>query len=317
MINNNILDDFYYRLKRRYGEVWVDLPYYLTEKSNYFQDDAKELYYDYEQEPESFFEDNKQYIDVPVISAPLSYSFDLEKNIYDSIKSEFNKIAVRIRVPLVEITTNMLSSLSNLVEEMRDDDVLLLDVFQFTSIETQIFSNIEKMNEIFQQNDVNVSILNAFETNQLNCHNYGPLLSAYFNMEGFGDFATEERYKASGGGGSPTRKIRYYEPSTYTLWFFKDANGYNGAKEKLVQSGSWENTSLTPQHLTICNVCYEVNNDDYNKDNGYWKRFKILHYLNCIANETRSQYSSFNTSEDLDPDGYDTILRTGGEILEW
>jgi len=313
VINEVHLSNFYPKLKRKYGEVWVDLPYYLSEHSNKFQESVDGLITSYKSSPATFFLTHKNNLDVPVVSAPDSYSFDSERAIYNSIKDEFYKIAVRVRVPTVDITTAMESSLKQLVNAMRIEDVLLLDVFQFSSVESQVTSNIKKMNNIAQQKNIGVYVLNAFETFQANCHNYGPLLTAYFSLVGFGDFATEERFKPARAWGGRASIIRYYVPSSYDLWFCKEKAGYDSAKGKLVKSGHWANTSTT-QHRSRCTVCDEVNKNKHNKDHIYWKRFKILHYLNCIANEMITQHVPVNTAEDLDPDGYNTIVKLGGEV---
>ncbi len=312
VINESNLYHFYRELRNKYGEVWVDLPYYLAEESNFHKDNVDELKSKYVANPISFFKKHKSAIDVPVVSAPYSFNFDTERTTYNSLKADFNKIAVRIRVPVIDITRKMLSSFTNLTKAMRKEDVLLLDVFEFAGVESQVVSNIEKMNKIAQRNNIEVYILNAFETNKLNCHNYGPLLTAYFSVVGFGDFATDERFKATGGRGSPTKIIRYYEPSSFTLRFFKETVlGYDGAKRKLVASTSWRNTSLNHAHLPTCGVCVKVDNNIYNKGHKYWKNFKMIHYLCCIVNETVVQFSAVNTPEDLDPDGYDTIVKSG------
>jgi len=319
VINEHNLNQFYHNLKRRYEEVWVDLPYYLAEKSNLFLSKVKQLRGKYMPNPRSFFINNKNNLDVPVVSAPFSYSFNSERNIYNSIKTDFDKIAIRVRVPTVDITTyaNMLSSFTHLINSMKDEDNLLLDVFQFSSVESQVVSNIREMNKIARKRNIGVYILNAFETNLLNCHNYGPLLTAGFSTDGFGDFATDERFRGSGGR-SITRTIRYYEPLYHTLWFFTERSGlrYVGAKRKLVRSPRWHSTSLNRIHLSICKVCDEVNNNVNKKNDFYWKRFKMLHYLYCINNETSTQFSSVNTPEDLDPDGYDTIAKFIGNDWE-
>jgi len=95
VINENNLGNFYHMLKDKYGEVWVDLPYYLTEYSNIFRNNVIELKSRYTS-PRDFFLTHKNYVDVPVISASHAYSFDQEKDFYESIKEEFDKIAVRI-----------------------------------------------------------------------------------------------------------------------------------------------------------------------------------------------------------------------------
>ncbi len=307
---------FYNNLKKRYEEVWVDLPYYLAEKSNYYQKDVKSLKSKYASDRKMFFLENKRGIDVPVVSAPESFSFYSEQNIYNSIKADFKKIAVRIRVPSVAMSQQMFSSFKELIKSMRSEDPLLLDVFQFSSVEYQVFSNIKNMIEYAKDFNIRVYVLNAFETDQSDKpHNYGPVITACYSLAGFGDFATEKRFRAGGGKGSPTRIIRYYDPQSYNLVPFKvTVDGYRGAKERLLKSSYWSNISANKSHLSECIVCNEVNKDMSNSGHGhrYWKRFRILHYLFSIVNETAFQCSNAKTPEDLDPDGYNTIAKSVG-----
>jgi|GEM_PF-5038709 len=315
VINENNFGNFHYILKGKYGEVWVDLPYYLAEHSNSFESDVIKLKSRYIS-PRDFFLTHKNYVDVPVISAPFSHSFDQEKKFYESIKEEFDKIAVRIRVPTYDIS-NILDSFNKLIKAMRPEDVLLLDVFRFSRVESQIVSNIRKIIRIARQKNIDLFILNAFDTKQENCHNYGPLLTAYFSLNGFGDFATDERYRSKGGSGASTKIIRYYDPSSFTLRFFTEkTTRYEGAKEKLISSGYWATISDS-QHQKRCRVCREVANNLNRNDPSYWRRFRILHYLNCLVHETVSQYYSANTPEDLDPDGYNVIVNLQGEEIPW
>jgi len=210
-----------------------------------------------------------------------------------------------------------MDSFNKLIKAIRPGDILLLDVLGFSGVESQVVSNIRKIIRVAQKKDkdIDIFILNAFDTSQENCHNYGPLLTAYFSLNGFGDFATDERIRPKGGSGAPTRIIRYYDPLSFTLWFFTEKTaGYEGAKEKLINSGYWSAIS-NPQHQKRCRVCREVANNLNKNDHSYWKRFRILHYLNCLVHETVSQYSAKNAPKDLDPDGYDVIVKSQGEIL--
>jgi len=279
VINEQNLPYFHNKLKRKYGEVWVDLPYYLAEWSNKSQEDVENLKKKYISAPEKFFSNNKNYIGIPVVSAPLSDDFDFERKTYNLLKKKWSKIAVRVRVPTIDIGSEprISSSFKNLINDMRNEDILLLDIFQFITIEAQIISNIDWMKDKTQKKAIKIYILNAFETNKENSHNYGPLLVKHFSVEGFGDFAAEERIK-KGGMPSKTRKIRYYIPSDHTLRFFT-------AKK------------TTKYYL-------------FKEGGSYWKRFKMLHYLWCVVNETAIQFSGAKTAEDLDPDGYDIMIKS-------
>lgn len=318
VINESTLPQFYAKLNGKYGEVWVDLPYYLSERENPYKPLVDVLIKKYNTKPENFFKNNKKHIDVPVVSAKsiyaVPYSYSDENAIYEAIKTDFNKVAVRIRVPQIDYTasTSLKSSFDKLVASMRKTDVLLLDVFGFTDAEVITCKNIMEMSKVAKGKEVKVFILNAFDTHIENCHNFSPLLSKKYLLEGFGDFATEERFKGVGGRGSDTRKIRYYIPSNYKLWFVveKSSSHYAGAKSRLMASPNWKNTSDAP-HQRRCIVCDEVDKGNNNADHVYWKRFKILHYLHCISHEGVLNYSSYDLTDDLDPDGNDALVKLG------
>jgi len=144
-----------------------------------------------------------------------------------------------------------------------------------------------------------------------NCHNYGPLLTKYFSVKGFGDFATDERFRAKTTKHYDTRIVRYYIPTEYLLKFFKATNtrDYEDAKNILVNSTYW-NTISNLSHQQRCKKCYEVANNKHKRSPTYWKKFKILHYLSCITNETVKQFSNVVNAEDLDPEGYNTIIKS-------
>lgn len=308
-IREDYLRNYYNRLKNKFGEVWVELPYYLTEQSNRHHKYAKIISQRYVNNPEQFFINNKAYVDIPVVSAPFSYNFDTERDTLNKLKSEFDKIAVRVRVPEINITPTMKTSFNNLLKDMRKSDILLLDVFRFSSIESQIIGNINKMNSTVKDSNIAVYILNVFETKNENCHNFSPVIAYYFDMLGFGDFATEERYKGKGGGGHVTVKIRYYDPYEFTLWFFTALKGgFSVAKQSLINSVYWSKVSTTT-HQNFCNPCSEVAQGLSKNDQSYWKRFKIIHYINCLVNETATRYTSSRTPEDFDPEGYNLIIK--------
>lgn len=96
VINEKNLVRFYNKPKRKYKEIWVDLPHYLAESVNKHQINVSILLSRYTN-PKDFFLKHKSKIDVPVVSAPLDRTtFDFERNVYNDIKDDFDKIAVRV-----------------------------------------------------------------------------------------------------------------------------------------------------------------------------------------------------------------------------
>lgn len=158
------------------------------------------------------------------------------------------------------------------------------------------------MSNIGKENNLEIFVLNAFEPFDLR-HNFGPIFSYRYDLDGFGDFATEKRFPPAGGR-AQRRIIRYYYWDRYLLKEIARTS-YHSAASQLRASSYWTNHAY---HIPSCNVCREVDNHRYNEGHSYWKRFRILHYLNSITNETRQQSASAVSDEDLDPDGYDILF---------
>lgn len=304
VINSNIFNSFTRLFRKKYGEVLVDFPLYLLEASNKFFDSVQSLYDQY-QDQISFFQAFRGLIDIPVVSANHEGILDygIEEKILQEVKQDFDKIAVRVRVPTFELRNapTVLGSYQSLLSNMEENDILLLDVFNVTGVENQIQMNLKQMSGLVKDQDLEVFVLNAFEPFDLR-HNFGPLFSRAFSFDGFGDFATEKRFPPAGGR-AQRRIVRYYYWDRYLLREIARTS-YELAVGQLQRSNYWANHA---SHVSSCNVCSEVQNNHYNEGHIFWKRFRILHYLNSIINETKQQFSAAVSDEDLDPDGYDLI----------
>lgn len=308
VIDEPIFASFTRLLRQKYGEIMVDFPLYLLESNNKFFGSFSDLSNKYPNQ-EAFFTKFKNLIDIPVISARQVGILDYinEKDVLLKVKKQFERVAVRVRVPAfnLQMTPTILASYKSLLTSMNDNDILLLDVFNMIGIENQINMNLELMSKMGKKERLEVFTLNAFEPIDLG-HNFGPLFSYSFNLNGFGDFATEKRFPAAGGRAT-RRIIRYYYWDRYMLKEIAHIR-YQLAASQLRISHYWTNHQ---GHVKSCNVCLEVQNNRYNEGHSYWKRFRILHYLNSVLNETRQQYSQAISSEDLDPDGYDLLYNVG------
>lgn len=188
---------------------------------------------------------------------------------------------------------------------MSKNDLLLLDIFSISGYESQIDANMQLMSSLAKKLSLRVFALNAFEPANAS-HNYGPLFSHRYKLAGFGDFATEKRFPPGGGQGE-NKIIRYYQWTKFTLTEFRRPT-YNSAASALKATHYW---SKHPKHLPRCDACTEVHRNLFNESHVYWKRFRVLHYLNSIAKETRHKYAATASEQDLDPDGYDTLYNVG------
>lgn len=304
VINENIFNRFAILLRRKYGEIMVDFPLYLLESSNKFFESFQELSNRYQNQM-VFFQNFKSLIDIPVVSASQIGTLDykIEENSLQNVKKEFERVGVRVRVPTFDLrrTPTILDSYKSLLSTMEDNDLLLLDVFTIMGVEYQIQMNLQLMTTLGKEQNLEIFVLNAFTPFDLG-HNFGPLFSYLFDLDGFGDFATEKRFPAAGGR-AQRRIIRYYYWDRYMLKEMARIN-YHLAVSQLKNSRYWINHLA---HVSSCNICNEIQNNRYNESHSFWKGFRILHYLNSIFNETRQQFSQAISAEDLDPDGYDLI----------
>ncbi len=167
-------------------------------------------------------------------------------------------------------------------------------------IERQINLNLQLMSNMGKKKNLEIFILNAFEPSDSG-HNFGSLFSYRYGLDGFGDFATEKRFPASGGS-SPTRIVRYYYWDKYILKEIAN-NSYPASAVQLKNSPYWVNHI---RHHSSCGACNKIEIGNYNNGHSYWKEFRILHYLNSITTETRHQFATAVSEEDLNPDGYDS-----------
>lgn len=307
VIDTTLLHTFTYSLRTKYGKVMVDFPSYLLEASNKFSEDIAELKAQYTT-TENFFKSNKSAIDIPVISAQhIGFGdYSDENSILLNVKDDFEKVAVRIRVPTYDLsgTTDILNSYKTLLGNMSIGDILLLDIFSMSGSESNIDSNIQLMTTIAKEHGLNISVLNAFEPVNAS-HNYGPIFSYRYKLSGFGDFATEKRYPSSGGPGE-NKIIRHYDWTRFVLREYKEKN-YSTAASTLRSSNCWRNH---PDHVLGCTACSDAA-VTHSEGHSYWKSFRVLHYLHSIANETQHKYNSVTSDQDLDPDGYDNLFSVG------
>jgi hypothetical protein len=218
VVNPSVIGTFASRLRSKYGEIMVDLPFYLTEKSNKFDDEIEELNNNYLNQAQ-FFQAYQNIIDIPVVSASHTgiVNYNVENAILANVRQNFEKVAVRARVPTFDLSTTptTLRSYESLINNMRHPDLLLLDVFRMQGIEPQVDSNLELMSRLGKEHNLAVYVLNAFEPFHRR-HNYGPLFSYKYDLDGFGDFATEKRFPSARG--RPSRRIvRYYYWDKYEL----------------------------------------------------------------------------------------------------
>jgi hypothetical protein len=295
-------------LRRYFGTLLVDLPYYLLDYSNKHRDNVTALHSQY---PDSarFFTSFPQWVDVPVASGRLSPTPDytVQLSILQQLRTRFSRVAARLLLPPDEITQIPVtdSSYTNLISGIPQGSIILLDAPFVLGNESVVAFNIREMANRASQRGHEVYVLNAFDP-EVGGHNFGPYFSFQHHLKGFGDLATEHRWPAPGGGGAPTGVIRYYDFDRFSMTVFRGSGGYAQAVTNLTNSSLWQNQAT---HRHNCRACTEVASGLHSLSPAYWKQFRIEHYITSIFNETRNRYANVQTAEDLDPDGHDIIVR--------
>lgn len=330
--DNETFEESISNLCKKFNKIMVELPLYLSTRPNKHQSGVLDIINEYEStEGDSqvaFYKDyqkdkkmnllKEDYLDLgftPVIStipSNTTYSDFLKK--YNDLKDSFNEIAFRLFVYSTEITDAQKENIQNIVNSIRDTDFILLDVLGFENVEVRTRNNLEEIIKLFDKNEI--YILNAFDYDGgKNTHNYSPLLSKELKTTGFGDFATIPRIEAGGGGGAQTKKIRFYNYNTNNLMHFIHETSFQGAIPQLEQSEYWKELKDDEEnHLAICSYCNSIEQKTYNYSQSWWKKYRIMHYINSIMNHTIPNMSKYDNSEDFDPDGYNDIVKKIGTI---
>lgn len=295
-------------LNRRFGDVLVEIPEYLTERANKHQDGVENILSHYTQV--DFYTSFQDQIGIPVVSCrryERDYSVLLDK--FRRLRGQFDKIAVRCFVHQPLFTRIQEQNLTSLFENLRNEDIIFLDILRFSGIEQRQVRKLRRILEIMSHlaPESETYVLCALSPD---LHNYGPLLTKILDLDGFGDYSTTHRFESGGGGGALTRIIRYYYSSSHELMRFEHETSYLVAAQELTDTDYW-NSNLSRGHLGYCNVCNEIHNNQHSNDHVYWKRYRIVHYIKSIVNETLPSISGAEP-RDLDMNGYDRISRRRG-----
>jgi len=287
----------------------VDVPQYLLDYSNKYREEVDALSRAYP-DPINFLISFKNWIDIPVASSRLQPipDYSVQRNAVARFSRDFQRVAVRLFVPSVDITQISVSinSYIDLLKSIPEGSVILLDVPQVLGNEAVVATNVREMSSRASLLGHKLYVINAFDP-ETGGHNFGPYLAFENQLKGFGDLATERRWPPTGGGGYPTAIIRYYDFQRYAIEEFREPlGGYQQAAQKLVGSIVWQNHVA---HRGSCRACSEVDRNAYQLSIAYWKQFRLEHYIASILNDTRNQYGAVTNAQDLDPDGHDIIVR--------
>jgi hypothetical protein len=307
---SSAFQDFSDRLHKFFGTIMVDIPRYLLRRNNRFRRDVRSLLGMHKNDPVNFHNSVTGKADIPVVSLSARIAevqdYTPMVDMVNRLSGKFGTIAVRVAVPQSDIRNLARSdaSYSNLMQHLPAHSVILFDVPVMSAYEPVVARNIREMRGRAASGGHKVYVLNAFGP-VANGHNFGPYFVLDNGLDGFGDFATEERFPPASGGRnrSTTSIIRYYDYERYTIEEFR-RNSYRAAENDLRAASVWQRQS---SHRSNCRACLEVQNGNSGSSHSYWKGFRMKHYITAIMNETRNSCASATSAQVLDPDGHRTI----------
>ena len=316
IVNEDKFKDNVSEVNQRFDEVMVELPIYLLEYANKYRSPIIEIInnnkVEDKSEQSSFYIIHKEEIKIPVISSsPKDTNYNKLQIIFEELKKEFKKIAIKIIVPETTLSQDMKINLGILLSLLREEDILLFYVNRLNGYEQTVNHNIEGIKSLLKEKNISNRkyILNCFEvvSSSFDIHNYNPIMTNRYSFDGFGDYATGYKLESEGGGAWITKIIKYYDYKDFELRMFS-GNSFSEAVDNLKKSGTWT-TIKSDKHLDYCNVCEEVENNKWKDNPIYWKRFRILHYILSILNHTFKAIEDAPTPEDLDMEGYQDLFK--------
>jgi hypothetical protein len=307
---SSAFQDFSDRLHKSFGTIMVDVPRYLLHRNNRYRRDLRALLGMHQNDPVNFHNSVTSKADIPVVSLSARIvavqDYTPMVDMINHLAGKFGTIAVRVTVPQSDIRSLARSnaSYSNLLQHLPAHSVILFDVPVMTAYEQVVARNLREMRARIVSGDHKVYVLNAFGP-IANGHNFGPYFTLDNGLDGFGDFATEERFPPASGGRNraTTSIIRYYNYERYTIEEFRRSS-YRDAENDLKASSVWQRQ---PSHRTNCRACLEVQNGNSGGSHSYWKAFRMIHYVTATMNETRNSCRSAASAQVLDPDGHRAI----------
>src|SRR3989338_3026976 len=300
------------------GEIMVELPLYLTGRENKHFGNVMGILGEIDEDTNplrqaAFYKKHSDKAFIPVVS-PSSTELLSYKDLLDgfsAIKNTFSRVAIRVFVTHTEISQSNFNHIKNLLNNLREDDIVLLDVVQFDGVEAETLKNLHTLNTIIPQSLKDKTfVLNEFSPTsewRVDVHHYAPLLTKMMNLSGFGDFATIPRYESAGGGSSTTSIIRYFSPSDSNLVHFMSPDSFREASKKLKSSKIWA-TSISDGHVGSCPACKEVSQKD-TEWRTFWKVFRIKHHIFSVMTTIIQNMQKYSNPQDLDIYGYDNISK--------
>lgn len=294
-----------------FNEVFVDFPRYLVDRDNKHEDDVADLITRYSNSPVNFHTRNSNHNYTPVVSGhidPIDHS-NFTAYIQD-LQSTFDRICVRLFVPIDPYTSAEENGIRDIIDELRDQDAVLVDVVDVDQLSTGIRPNID-----FVRGEVNgpdFYIFDLFEPRDEVNYNYGLVMGKYAGVDAVGDFVIEPRFPSDipdAAFQNIPKRMRQYESDLHAVDTTEDSDHYVNAVETMIANGD-----IDRNHCAACESIIDeynnVQNDPGRTDlgAGFVKRMRMNHYTYSILDEEFSDMDSASDAEDFDQNGYDDIV---------
>lgn len=249
----------------------VELPHYLTDRSNKYQESVSALFDQYGN-AQDFYLDHSDNIDIPVVSGsiePIDYA-ELRPILQD-LTSEFDQIAVRLMISGFSnpLTRDQKDSLEELNSAVRNEDILLFDLLD-NGVTDVLKDDLRYLSDLFEDNTK--AVLNAFDAYDDHPDNQSPAIADDIGATAFGDYGINLRFKPKGGGPTEETRLRHYYPDHSTVQFFR-GDDYQDAAEDLRDWNEWDRS-----HCDGCRRADRTTNNDANT----WSQIKMEHYFSSV-----------------------------------
>jgi hypothetical protein len=253
--------------------VMIELPRYLSEQENKYEEPVTELIEEYDGIAE-FYQQKVDSKYVPVVSgsnAPIDYSEHL--SMYRELRGDFDRLAIRLilRHPTESLTDLQRDTLKELGSEVREKDIVLFDIAD-NSVREPLLEDLEYLSEVFET-PMKV-ILNAFDAYNERPNNQSPHIAEDIGASAFGDFGINKRFKPNPDDGfaPPSVKHRHYVPNHSTIEIF-DGENYEEAAESLSEWAEWDDSHCEGCHRAASTNRYDVNT---------WVQIRMEHYFRSV-----------------------------------
>lgn len=253
-------------------DVLVDVPVYLTEYDNEYEESVRSLLDDYANVAE-FFNDTEE-VEIPILShldtEPINYGEYL--SIHEQLSQDFDQAGIRLFVSGRQFTDTQRSALENLANMVSKDTLVLFDLIDVGGFrdEERVAQKLERLEQLF---DPNLTfVLNAFRPYEGTNVNHGPEIAREIGADGFGDFVVNRRIERNiPVGNNVDRRIRHYFPDDREINEF-EGESYDEAQEGLTGDSDWDGDH--------CDFCRRAEAEGGH--HSFWKEIRMGHYIDSV-----------------------------------